>query len=318
MTFTDWINDTKRRYREQPVSKATRVSTSELAIGAGRRLGQVWNYGRNVWDHEWDVLIILDACRYDLFCEVVDEYDYLPNSPEYTYSPASMSREWMNHHFSEEYADELKRTGLLSGNVFTQEDWITPDKFAHLDEVWQHSWDDDLGTIPARAVTDATIDFWRNRRRDVGADRAIAWYLQPHNPFIGADWSDGWTSDIIGNWDEHGESVWQQLKKGEITLKQLWPAYRNNLRYALDDVELLLQNLDADRVVITSDHANCIGEFGIYGHPPYIPHPALKRVPWVELSATDEQTYTPNYAPDEFEVDDSTVADRLRDLGYTE
>lgn len=313
MSFTDWARDTCRRYRENSLRTATRVSASELAIGAGRRAGRRWNYGRNVWDYDWDLLILLDACRADLFSEVAPEYDWLPDDPGATYSAASMSREWMERHFTDGYRSETSRTALLSGNVFTQEDWVTPEKFAHFDEVWKHSWDDELGTVPARAVTDATIDAFRNTQT---ADRTIAWYLQPHNPFIGADWSDGWDSNTIGDWSQHGKSVWQRYRDGEIPKHELWDAYKDNLRYALDDVEILLENVDAERVVITSDHANCLGERGIFGHPPYVPDPALKRVPWVETSATDQESHVvETREPDANQVSDE-ASDRLEALGY--
>lgn len=318
MTFADWRQDTYRRYREQDIRTATRVSASELLIGAGRRIGQKWNYGASMWDRQWDVLIILDACRYDLFCEVAPEYEFLPDDPDWVYSPASQSREWMERHFRENHRHETERTALMSGNVFTREDWVEPDHFAHLDEIWKHSWDDDLGTIPPRPVTDASVDFWRNHRDAADADRMIAWYLQPHNPFVETEWSEGWDRDIIGRADEHSKSVWQKLRDGDLDASEVWEAYRDNLRYVLDDVALLVENLDADRVAITADHGNGFGEFGIYGHPPYVPHPALKRVPWVEVEAADDRTRTTDYAPDENSQDivDVDVDSRLRHLGY--
>lgn len=316
MTLADWIQDTKQRFRERDARTAAHLSASELAIGAGRRLGQYWNYGIPMWNRQWDVLIILDACRYDVFCEVAPEYDFLPEDPGWVYSPASQSREWMERHFREKFRHETEHAALMSVNVFTREDWVQADHFAHLDEIWKHSWDDELGTIPPGPITDAAVDFWRNNRRDAGADRMIAWYLQPHNPFVDAEWSDGWDRDIIGRADEHSKSVWLELRDGELDASEVWDAYRDNLRYVLDDVELLVDNLDASRVVITSDHGNGFGEFGIYGHPPYVPHPVLKRVPWVEVTARDTHSHTPNYEPASEDVTEGEVSDRLEALGY--
>jgi len=315
MTFAEWVDATRSRYREHDPWTATRRSVFELLIGAGRRVGQRWNYGTTAWDREWDVLIILDACRHDLFCEVAPEYDFLPDDPDWIYSPACQSHEWMEHHFQGDYRHETARTALMSGNLLTNEDWIRPEFFGHLDEIWKHSWDDDLGTIPARPVTDASIDYWRNRRTATETDRMIAWYFQPHHPFIDADWSEGWGQEKIGSPGER-TSAWQQLKNGDLEKETVWEAYRDNLQYVLDDVELLLKNLDAERVVITSDHGNGAGEFGIYGHPPYVPHPVLKRVPWVELTATDAHTYEPDYEPPAADVSEEEVSERLEALGY--
>lgn len=90
--------------------------------------------------------------------------------------------------------------------------------------------------------------------------------------------------------------------------------YLDNLRIALDDVELALSNMDAEKVAITADHGEAIGEWGEVDHREGNPHPVVKRVPWVETSATDEGSYTPGPKPEE---DPSTsVEDRLADLGY--
>jgi len=320
MTLEDWKEDTKQRYSEHDFWTATRWSASEFIIGAGRRLGQSWNYGRNAWSHEWDALIILDACRYDLFCEVAPEYDFLPDHPTGVYSAASMSEEWLERHTGPEYLDLMERTGLISGNAFPYlSDTVDPDEWARVDNLVTHQWDEDHGIVLARSVTDAAIDFWRNRRQAADADRMIAWYIQPHAPFLDAEWSDGFEFSSLGNPDEGGPSVWYRLRNGDLTRDQLWSAYRDNLRYVLDDVELLLDNLDAEKVVITSDHANCIGERGIYGHPKYVPDPTLKRVPWVEVSATDTGEYRPEYEPPGREEQDMTgdeVDERLEALGY--
>jgi hypothetical protein len=37
--------------------------------------GKRVNFGTNVYDHDWDVLILLDACRYDLFQEFAPGHD---------------------------------------------------------------------------------------------------------------------------------------------------------------------------------------------------------------------------------------------------
>lgn len=94
----------------------------------------------------------------------------------------------------------------------------------------------------------------------------------------------------------------------------MWEAYLATLRYVLDDVALLLENVDAERVVITADHGEAFGEWGFYGHTVGCPHPVVRRVPWVETTATDEETHESAVTP---EVDAAFDRDQhLRDLGY--
>jgi hypothetical protein len=88
------------------------------------------------------------------------------------------------------------------------------------------------------------------------------------------------------------------------------------LEYVLDDVALLLENMDAETVVISADHGNALGEFGFYGHPPHSPLPSVRRVPWVETTATDSGDYEPTQEADGEVPTGEEVESRLKDLGY--
>ncbi|PSP48877.1 hypothetical protein BRC67_12005, partial [Halobacteriales archaeon QH_3_68_24] len=44
-------------------------------------------------------------------------------------------------------------------------------------------------------------------------------------------------------------------------------AYLDNLRIVLDEVAVLLENIDADTVAITTDHGEAFGERNFYRHP---------------------------------------------------
>ena len=82
-------------------------------------------------------------------------------------------------------------------------------------------------------------------------------------------------------------------------------------------MSILVRNLDAEQVVISADHGNAFGELSVYGHPPSVHIPALRRVPWVEVDAEDEETIEGDRQakPSMAQV---SAADRLRDLGYLE
>ncbi len=314
MTLNDWIQNTKQRYNEHGIRRATTRSAIEFLIGGGRRLGKRMNFGTPVWEREWEVLVILDACRYDLMAEIASEWDCLQSvSP--TYSAASASYEWLQRHTQPRYADEMAETMLIAANAWTRDDCVRAEDWAALDEIWKHAWSDEEGTVLPRPVTDSAIHHWRRRTDDT--ERMIVWYLQPHSPFIDADWSDGFEGDQIGVDAGGSKNVWNHYRNGRVSRTEIWRAYRDNLEHVLEDVALLIDNLDAD-VAITADHANCLGEWGIYGHPPWVPAPVLKRVPWVEASATDEHTYDPEYEPPGRQtISDTRVDEQLAALGYT-
>jgi hypothetical protein len=242
--------------------------------------------------------------------EVADEYDFV-TADSTTVSVGSATEEWLEKNFTEEYADEIRRTTYVTGNPHSAEG-LDDQRFAHYDEVWTYAWDDEDRTVPARAVTDRAI----TAARGGDTERMIVHYMQPHHPFVPCPELNrdvGYFEEAT--WNHIGE----MLQEGATTRERVWEGYRENLRYVLDDVALLLENIDAETVAITSDHGNALGEFGVYGHPLYVPLRSLKEVPWVVTSATDSGTYDPTTGDDE-RMDDSpsseTVADRLRNLGY--
>lgn len=285
--------------------------TSESAItGLCREyVDRAGNIGTPVWERDWDVLLILDACRTDLMREVANEYSFIatPENVGTHWSVASKSSDWLRRTFTLDYEAEIRNTAYITGNPFTAKVPLDIEP-AIMDEVWKYAWDDDLSTIPSRPLTDRAIDTWR----DGDVDRMIVHYMQPHGPFI--------PEPELGEYGEpedfgHGfGSLWGRVGK-DISKVEVWDAYRKNLKYVLDDVELLLDNLDADTVAISADHGNAVGEFGLYGHPWDVLLPSIRRVPWVETTANDTETHQPTTERKDKSTD---VENRLRDLGYTE
>ncbi len=305
MSFLDWARETADRIRRDGVAGATE-SAYEFYVGALRRVGRIYDPGEPIYDREWDVLLVLDACRYDLLEEVADEYDFLGTRDRFT-SAGSSSREWMEHNFGEEFAGEMARTAHVTGNPFSDR-CLDPEQFARLDEVWRYAWDDDLGTIRPRPLTDRAVDAWRN----LAPDRLIVHYMQPHYPFLTRpDLHDGM---VVAGFGDAEETFWERVRRGDVSTDVAWEAYRENLRYVLEEVEFLLSTIDADRVVVTADHGNAIGRWGIYGHPSSVPMADLRRVPWVETTASRENDYEPEVTPDP-QADDR-IESRLEDLGY--
>jgi hypothetical protein len=264
----------------------------------------------NVYEREWDVLIVLDACRPDLLEGVASEYSFLDNR-DTVLSVGSASREWLEKTFVDEYSDEIARTAYVTGNVKSNLA-LEGEKLHALDEVWKYSWDEEIGTILPRSITDRAISTWR----DEHPERMIVHYMQPHFPSITQpELGSAQFRDLTGG-DWKTVSIWDELRAGKQDFETVWAAYLDNLRVVLDDVELLLESIDADRVVLTADHGNAVGEWGFYDHPGYHPLPALREVPWVETNATATREYEPASYDRSVELDVDQVESRLRNLGY--
>lgn len=283
-------------------------ATPQWAIAAGldvvRRVP--FRRGEPVYERDWDVLVILDACRYDMYQRIVGPSDSIM-------SVASTSTEWMRKTFAARYDDAMAATAYVSANPYSHK--LDADRFGLLDHVWKDHWDEDLGTIPAEPVTDHGIAIARSG----DYDRVILHYMQPHFPFI----ADGEGFGRLGRGgfglgEDDSVNVWDMVESGELDRDVVSDAYDANLAYVFESVETLLANVDGT-VAITADHGNALGEWGMWGHRAYVPSMALRKVPWDVRQCHDGGTYHPDWDPTVPDRQaDEDVQDRLRALGYTD
>jgi len=280
--------------------------------------------GTNIFTQEWDLLLVLDACRVDALREVAPEYEFLSDINE-IWSVGSNSHEWIAQTFNNKYESEIAETTYVTGNGFTKRifetrtfppskitvpftwtnwDIVDQNKLQNLVEVWRHHRDERLKVVPPDILTDYTIDIGRRKK----PDRMIVHYMQPHGPYI--------AGAINENRDptEIELEAWKSLRDGNASFDTIWEMYLDNLRVVLDDIERLLNNIDAETVVITADHGEAFGELGAYGHPEGFPHPVVKKVPWATTTATDNNTSAPTI--EQHSGPETDVEEYLRDLGY--
>lgn len=254
-----------------------------LHVAGLRQLGQRLNYGTTIYDRKWDVLVLLDACRFDLFQEFAPRHDVFDRfeSFEPVYSCASATPEWIKKTFVEGPRSLVSGTHYVSCTGFSTN--IDEGRLHQVDEVWRYAVDPEYGSTRPEAVTDAAIDAARNTE----ADRLVVHYVQPHAPFL----------HCVGKYNSQGDggeggtqNVWKGLREGRYDYDEVWEDYGQNLLTVLDEVETIVENVSG-KVAITSDHGNAMGEWGMYGHPAYAPVPIIKRVPWVEAVGRESDEY---------------------------
>ena len=273
-------------------------------------IGRYLNQGENVYERDWDVLLILDACRLDLFHSVSDEYEFITTTDQ-LYSVGGNSEEWMRKTFTDEYEQEIKQTAYITGNPFSER-VLDSDDFLVMDEVWKYAWSEQ-GTVLPEAISDRAIETHREHQPEY----MIVHYMQPHVPFVNWDKAENISiSNFGGPQSKRTMDTWDRVRKGEVKLDDVMKAYRNNLRLVLDQLEVVLSSIDAERVVISSDHGNAIGEFGVYGHPRSAPLKGVRAVPWSVTSARNNGEYQPALEKGMDAVTDDDVESRLQDLGY--
>lgn len=292
--------------------------------------------GTNVFDREWDVLVVLDTCRVDALRAVSEEYDFL-NDVGSLWSTGGATAEWIARTFDERHAAEIGETAYLSANAHVQsvlDDQVheRPDSDKHLtyrllrlmptlaitdlayyEYLFEYErWGEEgprghtAGMTPPRYVTDRAVDV----ARTADHDRLVLHYFQPHSPWV----ANALAEDRELRRDEDG--WWGYLTEtGDV--ETVWASYLDDLRYVLDDVALLVENIDAERVAITADHGEAFGEYGVLGHKIGSLHPKVRRVPWATTSGRDERTYASEIdPPSSSSMSAREVEDQLAALGY--
>ena len=313
MNLRKFLDASRKRVEQKGITSGVRSSAYSLYYGLWANSTTLYNPGETFWKQDWDVLLVLDAFRADLMRELADEVEYI-NDVESIWSNASTSGEWMERNFNERYATEMSETAFICGNPHTEMQIENPEEFAIFDEAWKYAWDDDLGTIRPEPLNDRAIRTWREE----SPDQMIVHYMQPHFPSVPSPELGSEIDPVLNTTGEVlWDSVWDSLRDGDVTEAEVWAAYCENARYILSKIELLLNNIDAPRVVLTADHGNSFGTYGIYGHPYGAPIKALREVPWCEVSATDSGEYQPPESSERIESVNSDVEQRLSDLGYT-
>lgn len=306
MDTFEWTSDLGRAVAAGRWDETVRLLKGPYKKGL-HQVNQFAPAGTFIYDLPWDVLVVVDACRADLFDEVAPEYDFATGGSQVR-SVASVTRRWMELNFGAEYQREVAETTYICGNPHS-DTILDADDFDELVEVWRDAWTEP-GTVPPEAVTNEAI----RRGRERNPDRMVVHYMQPHCPFLSRpDLSKGKDLNQFGNqsWDD----VWKRLEKGEVDAADVWQGYRDNLKLAMNEVAVLRQNLDADTLVVTSDHGNALGEWGLYGHPQRIPFDCLRSVPYAVTSGHDEETRT-DLQVEATPTDELSVNDRLSSLGY--
>jgi hypothetical protein len=291
--------------------RGAKLIVGELNRAILSRVGKHVNFGTRCFEEDWEVFIILDACRHDVMQEVAEaeEYDFLPENIPIKYSCASTSEEYVQKAFTKEFTDEINDTALISTNLWPEkhrEELDLDERFAEF-TVKPDGWMDDVGYMHPNKVTDTAIKYWRERPESV--KRMVVWYAQPHAPY----------PSLVEKHDLEMSSneVFEKLMSGELRRYEVWDGYYDTLIYVLEEVDELLENIDAEQVVISADHGEAFGEFGIYRHPKYVPLPMLKQVPWVRTTAKDEKTRKPDGLLDSSEeLTTDEIDDHLKQLGY--
>lgn len=275
----------------------------------------------NVMDEDWDDLLLVDGCRYDVF----EELNTIRGTLEYRLSKGSYTGGFFEGNFSDKtYHDTIYVTANPVPRV---DEWcsVSVDTVFHdVIDVWENHWDENDNTVRPKPVADAIKEahaIYPNKR-------ILGHFIQPHQPFIGETGQEinepGMEAydRISGEETTAGKQVWERLENDEISTEVVWQAYSENLKLVLPYVQELCNKLTG-KTIVTSDHGNLFGEFAWpfpvrkYGHPVGIHTKKLIRVPWLETEFKERRNIT-SESPDKpaSDTNGKQQLKRLQHLGY--
>ena len=266
------------------------------------------NEGIKVTDRDWDNLIVLDACRTDLFEEVLGTGQF--DQYERVRSLGGSTPEWVQRNFvGEQFGDIV----YVSGNP--QVSKYAGDAFHDLIEVWDGQFDDEHRTVLPEDMTEAALaasERYPNKR-------LIIHYMQPHTPFLDRESmfpaNHNVTKELI---DASKEELKTMID--EVGRENVWAAYRRTLEIAADPVERLVSGLSG-KTVLSSDHGELFGErtppfyTRLYGHKTGIRYPKLVDVPWAVVEG-DRRRQIVDERTTHTQSDSDKIEERLTMLGY--
>lgn len=273
-------------------------------------------------EQKWDYLIILDACRYDYFERLWQQY--LPGTLSKKTSPATSTPEWLDKTFAGYYDDII----YISANPYINSlapvrDFSAKAHFHKIYDLWRDDWDSEKDTVLPGTVT--------ARAREIinanSGKRAIIHYLQPHEPYLGDDFAHlTWhrpepigqrvlkktgrnkrkttltdkvqriIAQILYRIGLRGKlSLWKMRKLLRMPPMShmdavrraygpdgLKKAYRQNLQIVLRHVAELIESLSGT-IIVTADHGEMLGEGGAYSHWDGSDDKPLREIPWLVI-----------------------------------
>jgi hypothetical protein len=222
------------------------------------------------------LIVILDACRYDVF----EQVNWLPGKLSKAISAGSTTTEWAINTFTDFYPGVayVSSVPYIAAKVIieAQKSFLGLEHFSSVIDVWDWGYDLETETVLPEVVVHTALQ----AKKDYPDKVIIAHFIQPHCPYVGQPLL------TLKIWESISKNKYEGFPSLEVIFKThgslLMEAYRGNLVRALSSVEQLASFFD--HVIITADHGEGFGEKGIYGHKAGIKIPELLEVPWLDLT----------------------------------
>jgi hypothetical protein len=259
----------------------------------------------------WDILVILDACRIDAFHNILMMQDnkfsnYLKKTFKhfdyiFVNSEVSDTMEWLEYHWND-YHDDIF---YISGNPHVNSHGIghydARKHFRKILDAWDTGFSKSTQRIEPMEILKMSNDIIDSYTE---FNKFIIHFMQPHSPYI-FDKKKLTINDLIDKMPKGSYRIYNFFRmnkiinrinmkyfKGAALLenqyskvydnKEIINAYNNNLKTLIDPLYNLLTKYKYRNIIITADHGELLGEYGRYGHGGKLV-PELTNVPFLYI-----------------------------------
>lgn len=264
-----------------------------------------------ILNEDWDVLCVLDACRYDKFNKIW--------SAEKVWSPGSYTYEFCMNVF-QGYSKKFKDVVVISANPYlnsyglSDAEFKPENKFKKIYNIWEKTNKEGI-TLP-----EYLIDKFEEIKREYDKDqRFILWFIQPHFPYLNYTCCldknprnktlKGLGKKSLSNWKKIlvkmenylpffiCRILWKFWDKflGSNGMRRIFAnhgkgsvlkGYMYSLIYTMEKIKST--NFGDRKVVVTADHGELITweerkKHGNLSHPSNSEINLLREVPWYRL-----------------------------------
>lgn len=233
-------------------------------------------------DEPWDFLVVLDACRYDVFKHTLP-LTGLKGTVCKAISPATWTMEWLHKQFPQYYSDIIYVSATPYVNSVMKVCHKPPlndrlcynakHHFYKIVDVWRDGWDERFGTVPPGQVNKAFHTTYLQHPNK----RYILHYMQPHTPYLclpetqqgNGGYHPNRFQQMVNNLCSQ-RMVWlmkQRLHRPATSELEGWfrqfgtrgvmRCYQHNVLEALRSIRWLVQAVKG-RWLVTSDHGERI------------------------------------------------------------
>lgn len=220
--------------------------------------------------NDWSDIILFDGGRYDIFAELIHLY-FDGEITQVWNGDVAWTHDWFSRMFRKKYPDVCYYSPSIWEVIKNKPKLKYPKSFGRVVGGLSIPFDNVFFEENSRRTNKKIIDdFWFNRR--------VIHYWQPHPPFPGMPFTQG---------KSKSSKCYSLMKEGKLTTVDLTEAYIENCLFALKAAKELIPHL-GDKVIITADHGECLGDCGQLFHGQgHDKHNHLVNVFWFEIDNND-------------------------------